>query len=176
MAERVASLGRALSDAEDSARTDPLTGVGNRLRFTEATERAVAMMTLSGSAVSLITVDLDGLKVINDTLGHPAGDIAIAAVAKACSIVCTRATDVVCRIGGDEFAVVMLNTDAKAAAALAGRLEKHLNETMVALSDGVTRLVTAAIGVSSAERGEHVDQWVARADQRLYEAKRSRMA
>ena len=176
MAERVASLGRALSDAEDSARTDPLTGVGNRLRFTEATERAVAMMTLSGSAVSLITVDLDGLKVINDTLGHPAGDIAIAAVAKACSIVCTRATDVVCRIGGDEFAVVMLNTDVKAAAALAGRLEKHLNETMVALSDGVTRLVTAAIGVSSAERGEHVDQWVARADQRLYEAKRSRMA
>lgn len=82
----------------------------------------------------------------------------------------------VCRIGGDEFAVVMLNTDAKAAAALADRLGKHLNATQVTLSDGITRLVTAAIGVSSAERGEHVEQWVARADQRLYEAKRSRSA
>ncbi len=176
MAERVASLGRALSEAEDSARTDTLTGVGNRLRFTEATERAVAMMTLSGSAVSMLSVDLDALKVINDTLGHPAGDIAIAAVAQACCMVCTRATDVVCRIGGDEFAVVMLNTDERAATALAERLTKRLQETPVALSDGITRLVTAAIGVASAEPGESVEQWIARADDRLYEAKRSRSA
>ncbi len=176
MAERVASLGRALSEAEDIARTDPLTGVGNRLRFTEAMERALAMMTLSGSAVSLLSVDLDALKVINDTLGHPAGDIAIAAVAQACCMVCTRATDVVCRIGGDEFAVVMLNTDERAATALAERLTKRLQETPVALSDGISRLVTAAIGVSSAEAGERVEQWIARADQRLYEAKRSRSA
>ena len=176
MADRVASLGRALSDAEDSARTDPLTGVGNRLRFTEATERALAMMILSGSDVSLLSIDLDGLKVINDTLGHAAGDVAITAVAKACSIVCTRATDVVCRIGGDEFAVVMLNTDAKTAAMLAERLEKRLNETPVTLCDGITRLVTAAVGGASAHPGETVEQWVGRADERLYNAKRSRAA
>ncbi len=174
MAERVESLGRALSNAEDSARTDPLTGAGNRLRFAEATERAIALMALSGSAASLITVDLDGLKLINDTLGHAAGDLAIKAVAKACWIVCTRATDVVCRIGGDEFAIVMLNTDARAAASLADRLEHRLNDTSVLLADGVSRVVTAAIGVSSATRGETVDDWVASADRRLYEAKRSR--
>ena len=174
MAERVESLGRALSNAEDSARTDALTGAGNRLRFTEATERAVALTTLSGSVASLISADLDGLKLINDTLGHPAGDLAIKAVANACWIVCTRATDVVCRIGGDEFAIVMLNTDATAAASLADRLEHRLNETSVALADGVSRIVTASIGVSSTQRGEPVEEWVARADRRLYEAKRSR--
>lgn len=174
MAERVESLGRALSSAEDSARTDPLSGAGNRLRFTEATERAMALMTLSGAVASLITLDLDGLKVINDTLGHPAGDLAIRAVVKSCWIVCTRATDVVCRIGGDEFAIVMLNTDARAAAALADRLEHRLNETLVPLADGVTRTVTASLGVSTAKHGETVEQWIARADQRLYEAKRSR--
>ncbi len=175
MAERVESLGRALSNAEDSARTDPLTGAGNRLRFSEATERAVALMTLSGSLASLITVDLDGLKVINDSLGHPAGDLAIKAVAKACWIVCTRATDVVCRIGGDEFVIVLLNTDARAAAVLADRLERRLNDTPVTLADGITRIVTAAIGVSTAQRGETVDEWIARADRSLYEAKRTRL-
>ncbi len=174
MAERVESLGRALSNAEDSARTDPLTGAGNRLRFDEATERAMALMTLSGSAASLITLDLDGLKLINDSLGHPAGDLAIRAVAKACWIVCTRATDVVCRIGGDEFAIVLLNTDHNAGAALADRLEQRLSQTPVPLADGISRIVTAAIGVSTAQRGESADRWIARADQRLYDAKRSR--
>jgi diguanylate cyclase (GGDEF)-like protein len=175
MAERVESLGRALSNAEDSARTDPLTSAGNRLRFSEATERAIALMTLSGSLASLITVDLDGLKVINDSLGHPAGDLAIKAVARACWIVCTRATDVVCRIGGDEFAIVLLNTDTRAAAVLADRLERRLLDTPVPLTDGISRIVTASIGVSTAQRGETVDEWIARADRSLYEAKRTRV-
>lgn len=176
MAARVESLGRALSDAEDTARTDPMTGAGNRLRFTEVTERALALMTLSGAAASLITVDVDDLKGINDSLGHPAGDIAIAAVAKACWTVCTRATDVLCRLGGDEFAVVMTSTDATAAAALADRLEARMRETPVTLADGVSRPVTASIGFAAAQPGESVEAWIARADKRLYEAKRGRTA
>jgi len=176
MAARVESLGRALTEAEDSARTDPMTGAGNRLRFSEAVERALALMTLSGAPASLITVDLDDLKGINDTLGHPAGDIAITAVAKACWTVCTRATDVVCRVGGDEFAVVMTNTNAAAAAALADRLEQHMQETPVTLTDGVARPVTASIGFAAAQPGEPVEAWIARADKRLYEAKRNRAA
>jgi GGDEF domain-containing protein len=64
MAERVESLGRALSDAEDSARTDPLTGAGNRLRYTAACERALALMTLTGAPSSLLAIELDGLSLI----------------------------------------------------------------------------------------------------------------
>lgn len=176
MAERVESLGRALSTAEDSARTDQLTGAGNRLRFTEATERALAMMALGGSPASMITIDLDGLKAINDTLGHPAGDLAIVAVAKACWSVCTRPSDVLCRLGGDEFAVVMTSTSATAAAALADRLERRLTDTPVVLADGVSRVVMASIGVAAAQPGDTAESWIARADARLYEAKRSRTA
>jgi diguanylate cyclase (GGDEF)-like protein len=176
MAERVESLGRALSDAEDSARTDPLTGAGNRLRYTEACERALALMTLTGTPSSLLAIDLDGLKLINDTFGHPAGDMAIAWVAKACWTVCTRPTDVVCRIGGDEFAVVMTNTNATAAAALADRLEQRLQERSVTLADGVQRIVTASIGFAAAQPGEGVEAWTSRADRRLYDVKKSRAA
>lgn len=174
MAARVESLGRALSDAEDSARTDPLTGAGNRLRFTEVTERALALMTLTGSASSLIAIDIDGLKLINDTHGHAAGDAAIRAVAKACWTICTRPSDVLCRLGGDEFAVVMTNTDATSAATLADRLEQRLHDAPIPLVDGITRLVTASIGVATAQPGESAESWIARADTRLYDAKRSR--
>jgi len=176
MAERVESLGRALSEAEDTARTDALTGAGNRLRYTEACARALALMTLSGTPSALLTIDLDGLKLINDTFGHAAGDLTIAWVAKACWTVCTRGTDVVCRIGGDEFAVVMTNTNAVAAAALADRLEQRIQERPVKLADGVQRVVTASIGFAAAQPGEGVEAWAARADKRLYDVKRSRAA
>lgn len=174
MAERVETLGRALSSAEDSARTDPLTGAGNRLRFTETTERALAMMALSGSPASMITIDIDGLKVLNDTFGHGAGDIAITAVAKACWTVCTRPTDALCRLGGDEFAMVMTNTSATSAAALADRLERRLNDSPVLLAEGLSRVVMASIGVAAAQPGDTPETWTARGDKRLYEAKRTR--
>jgi len=174
MAERVESLGRALSASEDAARTDPMTGAGNRLRFVETMQRSLALMTLSGAPASLLAIDVDGLKRINDTLGHAAGDIAITSVAKACWSVCTRPTDVLCRLGGDEFAVVMTNTDVTAAASLADRLERRMLEVQVRLSDDVTRPVTASIGFAAAKPGETVDAWIARADKSLYDVKRSR--
>ena len=174
MAARVESLGRALSASEDAARTDPMTGAGNRLRFVETMQRALALMTLSGTQASLLALDVDDLKGINDTLGHAAGDLAIKAVAKACWTVCTRPTDVLCRLGGDEFAVVMTNTDATAAASLADRLERRMQEVPVTLADGVVRLVTASIGFAAAKPGETVDAWIARADKSLYDVKHER--
>jgi len=174
MAARVESLGRALSASEDAARTDPMTGAGNRLRFVETMQRSLSLMTLSGAAASLLAIDVDDLKRINDTLGHAAGDIAINSVAKACWIVCTRPTDVLCRLGGDEFAVVMTNTDVTAAASLADRLERRMHDVQVKLTDDVTRPVTASIGFAAAKPGETVDSWIARADKSLYDAKRSR--
>jgi len=174
MAARVESLGRALSASEDAARTDPMTGAGNRLRFVETTHRSLSLMTLSGAPASLLAIDVDDLKRINDTLGHAAGDIAITSVAKACWSVCTRPTDVVCRLGGDEFAVVMTNTDATAAASLADRLERRMQEVQVKLSDDVTRPVTSSIGFAAVKPGETVDAWIARADKSLYDVKRRR--
>jgi len=176
MAERVESLGRALSASEDAARTDPMTGAGNRLRFVETMQRSLALMTLSGAPASLLAIDVDELKRINDTLGHAAGDIAINSVAKACWTVCTRPSDVLCRLGGDEFAVVMTHTDVTAAASLADRLERRMQEVQVKLSDDVSRPVTASIGFAAAKPGESVDSWIARADKSLYDVKHSRKA
>jgi diguanylate cyclase (GGDEF)-like protein len=81
---------------------------------------------------------------------------------------------VVCRIGGDEFAVVMMNTNSTAAASLADRLEQRLQERSVMLADGVQRIVTASIGFAAALPGEGVEAWTSRADRRLNDVKKSR--
>jgi diguanylate cyclase (GGDEF)-like protein len=174
LAARVDTLGRALSAAERAARTDALTGAGNRLRFEEDADRALQMMTLSGDPVALLVLDCDGFKGINDKHGHQAGDAALQAVAKSCYMVCSRPSDSICRIGGDEFAIILPQTERLAAATLADRLEQRLRETPVALTGSVRMPVPASVGFASAVPGEGREAWIARADANQYESKRAR--
>jgi diguanylate cyclase (GGDEF)-like protein len=176
LAARVDTLGRALSAAERAARTDALTGAGNRMRFEEDADRALQMMTLSGTPVSLLVLDCDGFKQINDRHGHAAGDAALQAVAKSCFMVCSRPSDSICRIGGDEFAIILPGTERVAAAMLADRLEERLRDTPVPLTTDVRMCVPAAIGWATAVPGEGREAWIARADANQYEAKRKHRA
>ncbi len=137
-------LDRVLEHAVDGAtivlrteaRTDPLTGCGNRLALDEELERAVRSATRTGLDVSVAVVDLDGLKAINDSRGHPAGDAALR------SLVTTlgeslRDADAIYRIGGDEFAVLAPFTDAPGAAAM---LERAARDGGPAFGWGVASL------------------------------------
>ncbi len=139
-----AVLDRALEHAVEGAtivlrteaRTDPLTGCGNRLALDEDLERAVRGANRTGLDVSVAVVDLDGLKAINDSRGHPAGDAALG------SLVTTlrkslRDADTIYRIGGDEFAVIAPFTDAAGAAAM---LERAARDGGPAFGWGVASL------------------------------------
>ena len=145
--------------------TDELTGLHNRRAFLTLSRQQLAMARRSGQTMLLMFADLDGLKVINDTLGHDAGDRAIAGTAAVLRD-CFRDSDVVARLGGDEFAVLMPETAPDAARTVGNRLHAKLEACGLSLSTGMARLAP----------GEDVslEELMVRADQALYSAKRAK--
>ncbi len=173
LAQRVEQLGAQLEDARKASETDTLTGLGNRLAFDRAMARQLQLHALNGHAVAVIVADLDGLKRINDELGHQVGDEALAAVAKALHRVFLRENDVVCRLGGDEFAVILPNTSAALVSKLLLRLEDAVSATPWAHTEA-GYLLGVSVGAAQWQRGETVEQWFARADEAMYAQKRAR--
>ena len=151
---------REREDASHLAHTDPLTGIGNRRTFEAALDEAAR----GGGVVGVVLLDLDHLKQINDAHGHAAGDAAIQVVAAALAS-SVRSSDVVARIGGDEFAVVLPGCPEARARSLADAMCARV----LATGGGVS--VTA--GVASGPAAD-VRRTAATADDRLYEGKRAR--
>ena len=87
-------------------RRDPLTGLANRIGFEEELHRAFSALQCHGASVSLLMLDLDGFKAVNDRLGHPAGDVVLRGVARRMQNL-SRRSDYLARLGGDEFAIVV---------------------------------------------------------------------
>ena len=169
LASSLDTLGRQLEAARKETETDALTGIGNRRHFDLMAVRALQLYSLARAPVSLLMIDLDKLKMINDSYGHPAGDSAITTVAQALKLMFMRQSDVICRYGGDEFAVILSNCDVLVARTLAGRLLQMVRSLP---SPGIEFALGASIGVAQLEPGEDVAQWVARSDRALYRAKR----
>jgi diguanylate cyclase (GGDEF)-like protein len=164
------ALGRQADRLYEVSGKDPLTGLLNRRRLEERLEEELARARRYGSRVALLLIDLDGLKTLNDRLGHGGGDEALRRAAEAIRLG-SRATDLAARWGGDEFLLVAPNTGLDEAAQLAERIR-----AMVAgpFDDRIPR-VTVSIGVfgGTAHDGHrHLDALVAGADAALYEAKR----
>ncbi|WP_309670514.1 GGDEF domain-containing protein [Gemmatimonas sp.] len=171
LAERIDQLGSQLEEAKRESETDPLTGLGNRKRFERAAQRAVQMHTLNRAPVSLVLVDLDHLKQINDGYGHSAGDATLQTTADTLTRVFLGDSDVICRIGGDEFVVILTNTNANVAGRLAERLVQKIAETGPPFAADAPAL-SASVGYASYHGGEGVEAWMGRADAALYRAKR----
>jgi diguanylate cyclase (GGDEF)-like protein len=149
------------------ASTDELTQLANRRRFTEALRRELGRARRTGLPLSLVLVDVDHLKKVNDTFGHPAGDAAIRHVAGALREG-RRDTDVVARFGGEEFALLLPGTDHPGAVKAAERVRVRLSTTLV----DMVGQVTASMGVATwPQDGATEERLVWVADQRLYTAK-----
>ena len=150
------------------ARTDPLTGLLNRRGLSEALERETARARRTGSTVTLVLLDLDRFKVLNDSHGHPAGDAALVGVAEVLRRG-LRGGDVAGRWGGDEFGVVFADLAADVAYDVVDRLRAHLTHP----SRGMGRKrVSFSAGVAALTGDEAVAEDLMRlADAALYEAK-----
>lgn len=170
LATKLDRLGRQLEEAKRESTTDPLTGLGNRKLFDSSAQRAMHLHSLGRTPVTLVMIDLDKLKFVNDMYGHQAGDAFITGVAKCMAKVFLRQSDVICRYGGDEFAAVLNNTDWKIGLTLAKRLQDQI-ASMPSPHPGLEFQVGASVGLAQLDTTEDVDEWIARADKALYRAK-----
>jgi two-component system, cell cycle response regulator len=156
---------------ERLATTDGLTSLANRRTFQSRAEQALAQAKRYGRACAVLVTDIDHFKAVNDTYGHPAGDVVLRGVAQMLREQ-ARDTDVVARYGGEEFAVVMPETDLRGAQVIAERLREAVAARVFPTELGPVR-VTLSIGIaSSPEDGTDMEVLVQLADQCLYQAKR----
>ncbi|MDD3517521.1 MAG: GGDEF domain-containing protein [Chromatiales bacterium] len=159
-----------IAELEHLATTDPLTGVLNRRRFWELAQEEFSRARRYQRALSLLVLDIDHFKNINDTHGHPVGDQVIRTVAEFC-IDTARSTDVVARLGGEEFAILLPETPLANAETVAERLRQMIGSSPIGVGDLLIPL-TASIGVAELDAEDaDFDALVLRTDRALYEAK-----
>lgn len=156
--------------AVQSALRDALTGTGNRIAMDQTLSREVEVARRHLLPLSILMLDLDHFKQINDAHGHSVGDDALRAVATALKN-SLRNVDVVFRFGGEEFLVLLSNTPGVAAAQVGERLRAAVEELNLA-ADGKPLPLSISLGCATLNAGESVDDLLRRADTALYEAKR----
>lgn len=164
-------LEEAHEQARALARTDPLTGLNNRRAALELGEVLFLNAARYDHPLSALVMDLDFFKAINDTYGHAAGD---AVLVEAASLMTrtARASDVAGRIGGEEFVLILPDSDQAEAASLAERLRAAVEATVVEGPDGDIRF-TASIGVADRDGTEALLDLICKADEALYAAKKA---
>ncbi len=151
------------------ARTDALTGLKNRRSFDEELKRQFAQRQRQGIVFSLLLIDLDHFKQVNDTHGHPAGDLVLQSVAQLLTKT-LREMDLVYRHGGEEFAVICPGSRLHEAATAAERIRQTVETTPVLLKDSSIRL-TLSVGVAEVGGSEAAEGLLQRVDEALYAAK-----
>lgn len=155
--------------ALDEARRDALTGVNNRGAMDATLRREVALAHRHNTEFSVIVLDIDRFKAINDSHGHAVGDQALRRFVE-CVNTKIRTTDILARFGGDEFVVLLANTPYEGARLLASRIREAVAATDCSdIAPGLR--ITSSIGVAELARGESAEQLMGRADQALYQAK-----
>jgi len=168
-------IGSAMSNIElyeevqERARTDSMTRLLNHRSFYAAMKKEVNRARRYGNILSLIMIDLDKLKEINDNLGHQAGDAALMHVTKKIYS-CLRETDIAARYGGDEFAIILPNTSLADAMIVAKRLSYEVSHDYIEFGDA-TLNTTVSVGVGQYQQGRTVEEFMNETDGALFEAK-----
>jgi diguanylate cyclase (GGDEF)-like protein len=160
-------IDRLVHRLTDAARTDPLTGLLNRRGLEEVFDVELERARRSGARLSVVAGDLDGFKLVNDRLGHQAGDEALVALS-ADLLKWKRRIDVAARVGGEEFALLLPDTDERGAFLVAERLRRAVQRTF----SEQPQPLTISFGVATwPEHGENTEQLMRSADEALYAAK-----
>jgi diguanylate cyclase (GGDEF)-like protein/PAS domain S-box-containing protein len=167
LAARAVALEAANATITQIAATDHLTGLANRRHFLESLAKAVSLARRHGSSLALVSFDLDGLKRVNDSSGHAAGDDVLRSFAMLLGSLC-RAEDLPARLGGDEFSVLLPGIDLNGARGLAKRVLAAVRSCAALERRGVT----VSGGLAAWTSDELPDDLLRRADEALYAAKR----
>ena len=174
LAQQLAVARRQLAALEARADVDPLTELPNRRAFERELARSLAYVKRHGTPAALLYLDLDDFKRVNDRHGHSAGDTMLRAVASVLGRH-VRESDVVARIGGDEFALLLWNCDEANAVAKALALEASIART-TAMHNGMALSAGASVGVAVLLPLDAPAQTIARADRAMYARKAARRA
>jgi diguanylate cyclase len=168
---QVRSLGNELESARRESETDPLTRISNRKAFDEYLAGSVEMHKAFASPMSMLVVDVDHFKDVNDSSGHITGDEVLRQVADAVVKVFLRKNDFVSRLGGDEFAIILRETGVRDASALAERVLGRIRSLLITTTNDETLSVTVSIGLAEIQANDDEKTWLDRADRCLYAAK-----
>lgn len=168
----ITELHRLKEQLHQQSVRDSLSGLYNRRFFFEMCEKNLSLDMRHHLTSALILLDVDQFKSINDRFGHPVGDQALIHLGKVMQSM-LRSEDVLARIGGDEFAILLPNTNLLAAASLAERLRLTVMQTPLPLPDGSNLVITVSAGLVENGEGELTESLYARADQMLYQAKQT---
>jgi diguanylate cyclase (GGDEF)-like protein len=163
---------RLFAEVQRSATTDSLTGVFNTRFFREVLSREAARSQRYSTSLSLLMIDVDSFKMINDTFGHLVGDKVLVEIGHILQKT-VRNTDLVFRCGGDEFGVVLPGTSSEGALHVAEKILQRVQSGTILQMMGYAGSITVSIGVSDYQRGSHFETLVAEADQALYSSKRA---
>jgi diguanylate cyclase (GGDEF)-like protein len=170
------ALGRVAAQQEAEAHSrraavDPLTGLFNRRHFHMRLDEEIERSRRQSSPLALLMLDVDGLKQLNDQLGHPVGDHVLRTVADVLRR-SVRLFDVCTRYGGDEFAILMPGAEAESSRQVADRIREGVEDFQSSIGASAGRpMITASIGIATTA-GTTAEELVARADEALYTAKR----
>src|SRR5689334_13983650 len=166
---QVAQLQERVEQLDHLAHQDSLIDLPNRRGFLRELERLIARVSRYGAKGAMLFVDVDGLKAINDSFGHRAGDQALIQVADLLASG-VRKSDVCARIGGDEFGILLENADEASAHETAGRLIDIIADCEL-VHDGDELPLSVAIGVGLIEPSDTAETVMARADEEMYRRK-----
>lgn len=166
-------LSRSYQKMQTLARVDDLSGLYNRRYFYEAIEREISLCEerSDSGAFSLVAIDIDDMKYINDQYGQPQGDDVIRFIASS-MISSVRKHDTCFRIGGDEFMVLLPDCDKMKALGIAKKIAEQVSSEAIRMANGKCEKVTISLGLSTYEKGMDITEVISLADRKLYKAKR----
>ena len=172
MQELIFNLKESQKELKLLASTDPMTSLYNRRFFSKVSEHVLNLAKRDKTDVSVIMLDIDKFKDVNDTYGHKVGDDVIIALAKKLQEL-TRKSDIVCRFGGEEFVILLPETAINGALVLSEKIRLEVEKTVIDLEHDKKLKFTVSIGVSLVDHNEdiNIESSIHRADEALYEAK-----